>query len=128
MSNTSDIFASMVFNVGLLLAVGDKLGVGGIALMSGLSAGVNMTVNLIFAVRHKLVTPQRSDIIDLAKSLLVAGIMGCAVYAVYRLAEDGKLISFALPTIAGVIVYAVLEAVLRSEEMMGIINKVRGRK
>ena len=120
---------SMVFNVTLLLVVGERLGVGGIALISGLSAGVNMAVNLIFAVRHRMLTPQKPDIADIGKSLVSAVLMGAAVYAVYRFMQDsGKLAAFALPTIAGVLVYAVLVTVLRSEEMNGIINKVRGKK
>ena len=120
--------ASMVFNVGLLLVIGDRLTVGGIALLSGLSAGVNMAVNLVFAVKHGLVTPVKADIADTAKSILSAAVMGAAVYAVYALMDGGRILSFAVPTLTGVIVYAILVTVLKSEEINGILNVLRKKR
>ena len=120
---------SMVFNVSLLILLGERLGVGGIALLSGISAGVNMAVNLVFAVKHGLITPAKADIIDIIKSVISAAVMGLAAAAVYSLLADSvKIVSFAVPTAVGVIVYAVLVLVLRSEEMMGILKAVRNRK
>lgn len=114
---------SMVFNVALLALLHDQLGVGGIALLSGLSALVNMAFNLIFACRKKLISPTRKDIFDIAKSIISAICMGVVVYAVYgAVADMGRIISFAISVAVGVVVYALLVTIMKSEEMRGIIN------
>lgn len=117
---------SMIFNIVLILLFGEKLGVGGIALLSGLSAGVNMAVNLIFACRKKLISPTFSDIFDIVKSIISAIGMGAAVYAVYiATAHMGRVISFVISVAVGVAIYAVLVTVLRSEEMLGAVKALK---
>ena len=119
---------SMGFNVAVILLFGDRLGIGGIALVSALAAAVNMAVNGIFAVREGLVSPDRSDALDLAKSVLSAAVMGAAVYftaQVPAVAGMGKLLSFVIPTVTGVIVYALCTTVLRSDEMKAILQKLK---
>jgi peptidoglycan biosynthesis protein MviN/MurJ (putative lipid II flippase) len=119
---------SMAFNVSLVLILGEKLSVGGIALLSGLSAGVNMAVNLAFAVKQKLVIPEKSDIIDIAKSLISAFVMGAAVYSSSLFINGGKILSFALPTMIGVVVYAVMTVLVKSEEMQGILSVLKKKR
>ena len=120
--------SSMVFNVVMIIILGDKLTVGGIALLSGVSAGVNMILNLIFAVRRGLVSVFAADGVDILKSLASAAFMGVAVYAAYGFFENyGKLISFVVPTLVGVIVYAFAAWIFKSEEMRGIL-KVLGKR
>lgn len=116
---------SMGFNVAVILIFGKKLGIGGIALVSALAAGVNMAVNWIFAVRMKLISPDREDILDLAKSLLSAVLMGVSVHFAAQIpfiAGTGRLIGFALSTLIGVMVYALCTALLRSGEMTALIR------
>ena len=116
---------SMGFNVTIIILFGEKLGIGGIALVSALAAGVNMAVNWIFAVRMKLITPDRDDSLDLAKSLLSAVLMGVAVHFASQIpfiAGTGRLIGFALSTLIGVTVYALCTALLRSSEMTALIR------
>ena len=66
-----------------------------------------------------------ADVFDCLKSLLSALAMGIAVrFAALRTAGMGKLTGFAVPVLAGVLVYAVLTLVFRSEEAAGLIRAV----
>ena len=119
---------SMGFNVAVILIFGDGLGIGGIALVSALAAAVNMAVNWFFAVRQKLISPDRGDALDLAKSVLSAAVMGIAVYFTARIpaiADAGRLISFVIPTFTGVIVYALCTLLLRSDEMTAVLRLLK---
>jgi len=116
---------SMGFNIAVIAVFGEKLGIGGIALVSALASGVNMTVNWIFAVRRNLITPDRTDAADLTKSILSALLMGAAVSAAAHLpiiADAGRILSFAIPTLVGIAVYAIAAALLRSQEMLSLIR------
>lgn len=119
---------SMGFNVAVILIFGDGLGIGGIALVSALAAAVNMAVNWSFAVRQKLISPDRGDALDLAKSVLSAAVMGIAVYFTARIpaiADAGRLLSFVIPTFTGVIVYALCTMLLRSDEMTAVLRLLK---
>ena len=116
---------SMGFNIAVIVIFGEKLGIGGIALVSALAAGVNMAVNWAFAVKNRLISPDRCDLADLAKSIASAALMGIAVYFAAQLpflASGGRIIGFALPTLIGVMVYAACTAILRSQEMLSLIR------
>ena len=117
---------SMSVNIAVILLFGSRMGVGGIALTTAFATAVNMTLNLIAACRLGLLTPTSADCADAGKSVLSAAVMGIAVWLVRRqLGEMGKLLSFALPVLAGVFVYAVLTALLRSEEMRALGKAIR---
>ena len=116
---------SMTVNAAAVLAgsrlLGERFGVGAIALFSALSAGVNMAVNLIFALRGGLIRPAASDWADIAKSVAAAVLMGAAVwFAAPYFAGHGKIAAAAGPTLVGVLAYAVLAVLLRSEVMRAI--------
>lgn len=121
---------SMTVNVAAVFAgsalLGERFGVGAIALLSASAAGVNMGVNLVFAYRRGLIRPVLSDWADIAKSVLAAALMGAAVwFAASRFAGMGKIAAVALPTLIGAAVYALLAIVLRSEEMKLILSRIR---
>ena len=121
---------SMTVNVAAVFAgsalLGERFGVGAIALLSASAAGVNMGVNLVFAYRRGLIRPVLSDWADIAKSVLAAVLMGAAVwFAAARFAGMGKIAAVALPTLIGAAVYALLAVVLRSEEMKLILSRIR---
>ncbi len=119
---------SMAANVAVILIFGKSLGVGGIALVSGLATALNMTLNYIFARRHGLITHSGKDIADIVKSLLSSGIMGAAVFFTSRyLGGHGKLIDFVLPVLVGVVVYALSALILRSDEITGLLGAVKGK-
>ncbi|MBE6542024.1 MAG: murein biosynthesis integral membrane protein MurJ [Ruminococcaceae bacterium] len=123
---------SMTFNVIVIVVLGSRLGIGGIALISGVSAGVNMIINLVFAYRKKLISFSIGDYKDLTKSLVSALLMGAAVFFVSELTSDlGRALSFVISVAAGVIVYAALTAVLRSDEIKmfaGMLRKKTGKE
>ncbi len=115
---------SMTFNVVLIVLLGERLSVGGIALLTGLSSAVNMIVNLIFAYRTKMVSRHFADVRDIVKTTVSAVLMGSVVRVVCAQAENLPLpVGFGLSVLAGVAVYAVCVTVLRSEEMGAILKK-----
>ncbi len=119
---------SMTFNVVLVVVFGEYLGIGGIALVSVGATAVNMAINMIFAYKKRLITPCARDIAGIAKSLASAAAMGAAVWYVSTLTDGmGKLLGFALPVFAGVIVYAVAAIILRCDEMKAIFG-ILGKK
>lgn len=119
---------SMAFNIIVILLFGGWLHIGGIALISGLAAIVNAGVNLFFAYRTGMISRVRSDIADIVKSVVSAVVMGVFVGIAYFLTSALPLIvSFALSVLVGVIVYALCTLLLRSEEMRGIVGKLRER-
>jgi putative peptidoglycan lipid II flippase len=117
---------SMAFNVAVVVLIGGWLHIGGIALISGLAAAVNMLVNLIFAYRTKMISRSRADVLDIRKTIVSALVMGAAVWFVYPLTSSlPVIVGFALSVLAGIIVYAVCVTVLGSEEMRGILKKLK---
>ncbi len=124
---------SMTVNVAAVLIgsalLGERFGVGAIALLSALSAGVNLAVNLAFALRRGLIRSVGADWADIAKSVAAAVVMGAAVwFAAPHFGSHGKLLALVLPTLCGVLVYALVTALLRSEEMKQIVGKRRKTK
>ena len=123
---------SLVFNAAALYGtravLGERFGVGAIALITALSAGVNMGVNLLFACRRGMISPRASDWLDIGKSVLSALAMGAAVRFLYGRAGSmglGRLTGFCLSVLAGAAVYAVCALLLRSGEMTGLCAAVR---
>ena len=120
---------SMAFNIAVVTLLGDKLGVGGIALVSGIAVLLNMAINGIIAKKTAVLRPTAGDAWDLIKSLLSAAVMGGAVWGIHQLtAHMGNLPALTLSILTGVAVYAILTLILRSEEMKmlkGIIMKKR---
>ena len=119
---------SMTFNIVVVILIGGWLHIGGIALISGLAAAVNMLVNLIFAYRTKMISRSLPDVLDIVKTIVSAAVMGVTVGFVYPLTSAlPMIVGFALSVLTGVIVYALCVTVLRSEEMCGILKKLKHR-
>lgn len=127
---------SLAFNAAAIYAsralLGEKFGVGTIALMTALSAAVNMTINLIFACRKKLIPSSGllSDGLDIGKSALSALVMGAAVWFLRGKCVSsgmGRLAGFALPVLAGAAVYALCVFLLRSGEMRMLCAAIAGK-
>lgn len=120
---------SMGINVAVILLFGRYLGIGGIALVSALSAAVNMGTNYLFARRHKLISGSTHDFGDIVKSLVSSAIMGGAVFFCAKmLAGKGRLIAFTLPVLAGVAVYIIAVSVLRSDEIKMLFGMIKGKR
>lgn len=113
---------SMSVNVAIILIFGESLGIGGIALVTVFATLVNMALNLAFAYKHKIISHSARDVWGIAKSLLSALIMGGAVWYVSTLtAELSKVPAILIPVACGVVIYAVISLILRSEEMKSIL-------
>ncbi len=120
---------SMVFNIALIALLGERLGVGGIALISGIAVLLNMAINLIIAKKTAILIPVRADLWDLAKSVISAVLMGGAVFGIFRLTQAiGGLPALVLSVCGGGLVYAALTLVLRSEEMLLLKNAVMKKR
>ncbi len=119
---------SMCFNVAAVLILGERLGVGGIALVTSISSAVNMAVNLTFAYKKKLITFAAHDLTDIVKSVAFALIMGAAVALVYgALSHLPLMIAFGAAVLAGVLVYGVLSVIFRSDALCGILKSSKNK-
>lgn len=119
---------SMSVNILLVVIFGDYLSTGGVALVTSIVSAVNMVFNLIFACRKKLITPSKSDAIDLTKSVISALVMGAGILIFNKYVTfGGKIASLLVPTLAGVAIYALSVLILRSSEMELLIKFIGGR-
>ena len=116
--------SAMACNIGLVLVL-SRFGVGGIALASGLASGVQCIISTIFMIRLTREKPSRADVLDLAKSILAATLMGGAVFAVQSVLPQGRIARTMLSVLTGVVVYALCTALMRSEEFGFLVKFVR---
>lgn len=107
--------AAMVLNIVLVTLTSDKLGVGGIALASGIAMILNFTINCIVKYRRDGALFSLSDVADFARSVASAAIMGVAVYFL-RGISSSPIVTIAICVPCGVIVYALSTLIMRSEE------------
>jgi putative peptidoglycan lipid II flippase len=118
--------SAMVFNIAVVLIVGTRLGIWGIALMTAVSAAVNMTLNLIFAQKKGLIKITGRGVLDIAKSVFSAVAMGAVVWLISRYTSGmPRIAAFILPVLAGAAVYILLTLILRSDETMSVIKAVK---
>ena len=118
--------SAMVFNIAVVLIVGTRLGIWGIALMTAVSAVVNMTLNLIFAQKKGLIKITGHGVLDIAKSVFSAVAMGAVVWLISRYTSGmPRIVAFILPVLAGAAVYILLTLILRSDETVSVIKAVK---
>ena len=115
--------ASMVFNIVLVTVFGEKLGIGGIALVSAFATVVNLTINLIMAHRTGVCRFALRDVVDIMVSVVCACAMIPAIIAVSGLAVSA-ILKVALSVAAAVPVYFVSSLILRSEEAKFIVAPI----
>lgn len=96
-----------------------------VALISSGVTAVNMTVNLIFAVRAGLFTPKRADVRDILVSAVSALIMGGGIKLFTVMVEGGLLMTFIVPIFIGIALYAVCVTLMRSGEMLSLIGAAK---
>lgn len=119
---------SIGVNITAVVTLHSVIGVGGIALISGIATAVNCLINYIVMRRDGRLFGFR-DWIDLLRSLLCAGAMGAAVFGVYRLVQNtGNLITIAVCALTGMLCYALLTALTRSDEVSLILRKVMKKR
>lgn len=118
---------AMVANIALVMWLSDY-GVGGIALASGIAAGVQCALNVCFMLRRTGGAAMRPAALDLAKSVLAAAIMGGVLLLVLPHLPEGNLLRCVCAVAIGAAVYALSAIVLRSEEADFLLQKLRRTK
>ncbi len=117
---------SIFVNIVLCSVLTPAMDVGGIALASAASFAVNGIVMAIPLGRRGMSFMDKEFTADMAKDSLAAVIMGLGAYGVRLATENmGKLISLALPCMAGVVIYGAATAVLNVSETKIVLGFVR---
>ena len=114
---------SMGLNIALVSIFADSLGVGGIALASGIAMILNFAINSIVMWKKDGKLFEAKDIIDFAKSVVSAGIMGVAIYFIGRYFAN-PLVSLAVCVPVAMVIYFIVTLILRSEETGFITAKL----
>ena len=118
---------AMVVNGGAILLFGGAIldsehPVAWIASISGIAVVVNMVVNLAFPKKIGGLSVTRTDLLDLAKTVLAAAAMSVVVYLVSG-RFSGNLARFAVGTLSGIVVYALCAMLLRSETIGVVLRR-----
>ncbi len=106
---------SMVLNIALVSVFADSLGVGGIALASGIAMMLNFGINSAVMWKKDGKLFEGRDVVDFGKSIVSAAVMGVAVHFAAG-AFANPLAVIAIGVLTGVVVYFIMTAILRSEE------------
>jgi len=114
---------SMVFNIGVVTLFGEKLGIGGIALVSAAATVVNLAVNLVMAHRTDVCRFTRRDVLDILVSVISSAAMIPAVMWVSSMVAS-PILKVGLSVCAAIPVYFLASLILRSEEAKFIASAV----
>lgn len=116
--------AATVANTVVVAIFADRLGIAGIALASSIAMALNCMLNLLFAKLNRISAISRHELLDLAKSLISAALMGIAVIAMYFTVFRESMIGFFVSIAVGAISYFALTFVMRSEETVAVVGAV----
>ncbi|MBE6707928.1 MAG: murein biosynthesis integral membrane protein MurJ [Ruminococcaceae bacterium] len=112
---------SMIVNIALVSVFADKLGVGGIALASGIAMILNFAINSIVMRKKDGHLFGFGDILDFMRSIIAAAVMGTAIFFLKGyFASPIAAVSVCVPT--GMAVYFIISIILRSEETSFILK------
>ena len=108
---------SMTVNITVVVLFSSKLGVGGIALISGIATAINCTINYLVMRKGERLLSGR-DWLDILKSLICAAVMGALVYLIQsRFTGLSNIVCVAVCAAAGFAAYMILALILRSDEI-----------
>lgn len=122
----TSIFA-MAVNMGLA-ALLSRYGIGGVALASGLSVGVQCVLNLILMKRRNQASLSGGDWLDLGRSVLAALLMGGVLVCLMPYLPENDFVRVLISVGVGALLYAVCVILFRSEEAAYLLNILRNRK
>ena len=116
---------SISVNIAAVVLLHKYIGVGGIALISGIATGVNCLINYIIMRRDGRLFSIR-DGLDLLRSLLCAAAMGAGIWALKGFVLDGQsaIVVLAACAAAGTVGYLILALVTRSDEVRLFVDKI----
>ena len=108
---------SMTVNITVVVLFSSKLGVGGIALISGIATAINCTINYLVMRKGERLLSGR-DWLDILKSLICAAVMGALVYLIQAMFTGlSNFVCVAVCAAAGFAAYMILALILRSDEI-----------
>ena len=117
---------SMTFNIVLITVLRPWLGVGGIALVSGIATIVNLAVNLIFAAKRRICVFTGRDVLDMLKSVLSAAAMvPYLLFVVPKIGSD--VLSLVAGAFGGAAIYLIVSLILFSEEPRLVLGALRSK-
>lgn len=119
--------ASMVVNIALVSVFADELGVGGIALASGIAMILNFAINAAVMWKKDGSLFTLRDGLDFLRSVISAALMGVVVFFLKGYFSS-PLTAIAVCVPAGIIVYFVMSIILRSEETSFLLSKFSRKK
>ena len=120
-------FIAMAVNFILVFPLAKALGLGGIALASGLALIAGCAFNYIALLKKEGALFTLSDVRELAKMILSALIMAVAVYFAAS-AFDNMLLKLTVGVAVGVCVYFTLCFVLRLEELTSLVEILKSKR
>lgn len=120
-------FIAMASNLILVYILSDALGIGGVALASGIAVAVGCIFNYVALLRLDKVLFTRTDVADLIKMAISSVIMAVTVYFV-SLNIDANIPKLILGVATGVVVYFAVCVLLRVDEVMYILTSLKGRR
>ncbi len=115
---------AMTANMGLV-ALLTPLGIGGIALASGLATAVQCLLNAILMRRRAGTGLPGRDLFDLGKSVLAALLMGGVLIVILPYLPGGRIAVTLLSVFIGAILYAGATLLFRSEEARFVVRLLR---
>ncbi len=118
---------SMLVNFALVNLLAKTMGIGGIALSSGIATAVNCLLNYFLLSKKEDGIFVTSDFMNIFKCVICAAIMGVCVHFVHSATLHlNVFIDFSISVISGVVVYAIFASILKVSEMTFIISKLKG--
>lgn len=120
-------FVAMASNLVLVYFLSDALGIGGVALASGIAVAVGCIFNYVALLRRDKVLFTRADATDLIKMAISSVIMAVSVYFVSA-NIGGNIPKLILGVATGIVVYFAVCVLLRVDEVMYILTSLKGRR
>jgi putative peptidoglycan lipid II flippase len=126
---------SIALNVGLSFGLSSVMGIGGLALASAITATLNAAMNFVIMSRKTSGIMQGRDVLNILKLVISAVIMAAAVWAAHTFVSPhfpgnfvGKALGFAVPAVAGAVVYLAGCFVLKASEVSIIMRLFKRSK
>lgn len=114
-------------NLVVVTVFGDRLGVGGIALVSSLATVINLAMNLILSHLAGVCRFCISDLFDILKSVISAAAMVPVVLYI-KSALSSNISVIVLSVCAAAVIYFVVSLILRSEESAAVVDMLRRKR
>ena len=118
---------SMTVNIVVITVLRPYLGVGGIALISGIATVVNLAINLVFAGKHRICVFPWRDIFDMLKSVAAAAAM--IPYLLFITSRGwGSISTLAAGAGGGAVIFILVSLLFFSEEPRTVLKALHKKK